>query len=47
MYNVGLLWEEGLGITANRDQAIAWYRKAADAGNELAKAALKSLGLKN
>ena len=47
MYNVGVLWEGGLGITANREQAILWYRKAAAAGNEPAKAALKSLGVKD
>ena len=47
MYNVGVLWEGGLGVTQDRDQAIAWYRKAAAAGNEPAKAALKSLGVKD
>jgi TPR repeat protein len=45
MYNVGVMWEGGLGNTANRGQAIAWYRKAAAAGSEAAKAALKSLGV--
>jgi TPR repeat protein len=39
--------EGGLGVTRNRDQAIEWYRKAAAAGNEPAKAALKSLGVKD
>jgi TPR repeat protein len=43
MYNIGVLWEGGLGVTQDRDQAIAWYRKAAAAGNEAARAALKSL----
>jgi TPR repeat protein len=47
MYNVGALWEGGLGMTANREQAIIWYRKAAAAGNEPARAALKSLGVKD
>jgi TPR repeat protein len=46
MYNIGVLFEGGLGVTQDRDQAIVWYRKAA-VGNELAKAALKSLGVKN
>jgi TPR repeat protein len=45
MYNVGVLWEGGLGVAADRNQAIGWYRKAATAGNEPAKAALKSLGV--
>jgi TPR repeat protein len=45
MYNVGVLWEGGLGVTRDREQAIGWYRKAAAAGNEPAKAALKSLGV--
>jgi TPR repeat protein len=47
MYNVGVLWEGGFGVTQDRDQAIGWYRKAASAGNEPAKAALKSLGVKD
>jgi len=44
MYNIGVLWEGGLGVAQDRDQAIAWYRKAAAAGNDPAKAALKSVG---
>jgi TPR repeat protein len=47
MYNVGVLWEGGLGVTRDRDQAIGWYRKAAAAGNDPAQAALKSLGVKD
>jgi TPR repeat protein len=47
MYNIGALWEAGLGVPEDREQAIAWYRKAATAGNEPAKAALKSLGVKD
>src|ERR1039458_744829 len=47
MYNIGVLWEGGLGTTQNRDQAITWYRKASAIGNERAKAALKSLGVKD
>jgi TPR repeat protein len=34
-------------MTEDRYQAIVWYRKAAAAGNEPAKAALKSLGAKD
>jgi len=44
---VGGLWEGGLGVARDREQAIGWYRKAAAAGNEPAKAALKSLGVKD
>jgi TPR repeat protein len=47
MYNIGVLWEGGLGVAQDRYQAITWYRKAAAAGNEPAKAALKSLGVKD
>jgi TPR repeat protein len=43
MYNVGVLWESGLGVAKDRDQAIEWYRKAAAAGNDRAREALKSL----
>lgn len=34
MYNVGLLYEYGLGITANHDKAVEWLSKAKDAGYE-------------
>jgi TPR repeat protein len=47
MYNIGVMWEGGLGVTQDHDQAIFWYRKAAAAGNQPAKAALKSLGVKD
>jgi TPR repeat protein len=43
MYNIGVLWEGGLGVAQDRDKATEWYRKAAAAGNDDAKAALKSL----
>ena len=46
MHNIGVLWEGGLGMAADRYQAIAWYRQAVAAGNDPAKAALKSLGVK-
>lgn len=32
MYNVGLLYEYGLGVTADHDKAIEWLTKAKDAG---------------
>jgi TPR repeat protein len=44
LFNIGVLWEGGLGVDQDRDKAIIWYRKAAAAGNESARAALKSLG---
>jgi hypothetical protein len=47
MYNLGVLFEGGLGVEKNRDQAIAWYKKAAAGNNEDARAALKSLDVKN
>jgi TPR repeat protein len=45
LYNIGVLWEDGLGVAKDRNQAIEWYTKAAAAGNTSAKAALKSLGV--
>jgi TPR repeat protein len=47
MYNIGVLWEGGLGVAQDRNQAIDWYRKAAAAGNERAGEALKSLGIQD
>ncbi len=44
MYNVGVLYENGLGVSKDRSQALVWYRGAARAGNAEAKRALKSLG---
>jgi TPR repeat protein len=44
MYNIGVLYEGGLGVAMDRDQAITWYKKAAAAGSDDAKSALKSLG---
>jgi TPR repeat protein len=45
MYNVGVLYENGIGVGKNRDQALVWYRGAARAGNVEAKRTLKSLGV--
>jgi len=47
MYNIGVLFEGGLGVEKSRDQAIAWYKKAAAGNNNDARAALKSLDVKN
>lgn len=32
MYNIGLLYEYGLGVSADHDKAIEWVTKALDAG---------------
>ena len=32
-YNLGVLYDQGLGVAADAAQALAWYRKAADAGH--------------
>jgi TPR repeat protein len=34
MVAIGALYDEGIGLPKSREQAIAWYRKAADAGNK-------------
>jgi len=33
MGNLGFLYEQGLGVTADRDEAIAWYKRAVQAGH--------------
>ena len=43
MYNIGLLYEYGLGTPADHDKAIEWLSRALDAGYEPAKAMLDSL----
>ena len=43
MYNVGLLYEYGLGVTPDHDKAIEWLTKALDAGYAPAKAMLEQL----
>jgi TPR repeat protein len=47
MYNIGVLYEGGLGVQMDKDKAIAWYKKAAAGDSEDAKVALKSLGVKD
>jgi TPR repeat protein len=34
--NVGYLYHNGLGVTADYTEAMAWYRKAADQGYAVA-----------
>ena len=43
-YNVGWLYESGLGITKDLGEARRWYKLAADRGFEGAKTALARLG---
>ena len=42
-YALGCAYEKGEGITADKTQAIAWYRKAAGQGKIEALSALKRL----
>ena len=41
-YKLGVMYEDGRGVT--KYEAVKWYRKAAEQGNEDAKEALKRLG---
>ena len=42
MHEAGALWEQGLGRSVNNPRALAWYRKAGDAGVKDAAARLAS-----
>jgi len=45
MANLGEMYEHGLGgLPKDEAQAVSWYRKAAELGDDNAKAALKRLG---
>lgn len=44
--NIGVLYLNGWGVPQNKVEAVAWFIKAADQGNEVAKSHLKALGLK-
>ncbi|WP_084399687.1 tetratricopeptide repeat protein [Pseudotamlana agarivorans] len=35
-YNIGLMYEQGLGIDKNAEQAVNWYKKSAEQGNSAA-----------
>lgn len=35
-YNVGIMYEQGIGVTKNEKEAIIWYGKAAAQGNAAA-----------
>jgi TPR repeat protein len=41
--NLGRMFELGRGVAVSLADATAWYRKAAEAGNKLAKEALRRL----
>ena len=45
MYNFAVFLEGGIGGWSDRDQAITWYRKAADAGSNSAKIRLGQLSV--
>jgi TPR repeat protein len=40
---MGYIYEYGYGVPKNRNQAIYWYRKAAEKGNKMAKEKLKNM----
>jgi TPR repeat protein len=44
MYNLGALYEHGIGVDANVERAKAWYRRAAANNHAEARTALKRLG---
>jgi len=35
-YNLGLMYEKGIGVSKDEKEAIAWYRKSAEQGNAYA-----------
>ena len=47
MYNVGLLYEYGLGITADHEKAVEWLQKSQNAGFEPAKTILDQFSTTN
>lgn len=44
MNNLGVLYQNGWGVRADRDEARRWYARAADAGSSVARANLAALG---
>jgi len=42
-YNLGVMYDEGKGVEKDEKEAVKWYRKAAEQGDDDAKAALKKL----
>ena len=47
MYNVGLLYEHGLGVSPDHEKAEEWLTKARDAGYEPAAEMLVKLNSNN
>jgi TPR repeat protein len=43
MVNLGMMYQNGLGVAKDPAQARKWYETAAAAGDESAKASLKKL----
>lgn len=43
--NLGIMYVNGSGVAKDDVEAVAWYRKASEQGNELAQSRLKDLGL--
>ena len=39
-YKIGVFYENGYGVTQDKEQAMQWYKKAAEQGNESAKSAI-------
>ena len=44
-YNLGFVYANGRGVAKDDVEAMKWYRKAAEQGNENAKSALRRLGV--
>ena len=47
MYNIGLLYEYGLGVSSDHAKAVEWLSKALDAGYEPAESMLAQLNTSN
>ena len=43
MTNIGFMYDNGHGVKEDYTEAMRWYRKAADRGDDEAKATLESL----
>ena len=43
MYNLGLLYYYGLGVSPDQEKGVEWIQKAADLGDEVALEMLKLL----
>ena len=43
-YNLGVMYANGNGVTEDDEEAVKWYRKAAEQGVEEAQRALNELG---